>query len=173
MISITRATPEDYKSISHIGLISVEEAHRGSCPPQILNTYLKNHYNDLTLIGELNDPKNLYHILYYHDKPVGFSKIILNVQHANISNPYVTKLDRIYLLSEFHQLKLGAALLNYNIEYSRANHQQGMWLFTWIGNTKAIRFYHQAGFKIIGSHQFEVTKEHLNENHHMFMDYSL
>ena len=41
MILIERATASDAKTIVDIGLVSVEEAHRGSCSPEELNEYLQ------------------------------------------------------------------------------------------------------------------------------------
>lgn len=102
----------------------------------------------------------------------GFSKIILNATHPNIACENATKLDRIYLLKEFQGMKLGFKLLQFNIELAKNNHQSGIWLFTWVGNKKAIEFYLKAGFKIIGSHDFFVTKTRSNPNHHKLLDFS-
>ena len=170
MISILRATEDDSESIAAIGMISVEEAHRGSCSAEALNMYLSENYNQNAIQKELSDSDNIYHIITYQDKLAGFSKIILNAEHDNIPQKNVTKLDRIYLLKEFQGLKLGLSLLNFNIELARQHDQSGIWLFTWVGNTNAINFYLKAGFKIIGSHYFKVTDEVFNLNHHMLLD---
>ncbi len=169
LISITKATEEDYKSIAAIGNVAVEEAHRGSCLAADLQEYLEKNYNDDALKAELNDTHNIYHIVNYNGMPVGFSKIVLNAKHPNIEAENVTKLDRIYLLKEFFGLQLGLELLNFNIRLAKSHNQSGMWLFTWVGNERAIAFYDKTGFKIIGSHQFYVTKTYYNLNHHMLL----
>lgn len=172
MISISSATEKDYRAIVNIGKMSVTEAHTGSCAPEELNEYIEGHYNKEEIIKELSDVDNIYHIIYYKLQPVGFSKIIFNAKHPNIPKENVTKLDRIYLLKEFQGMKLGFKLLQFNIELAKNHHQSGMWLFTWVGNKKAIEFYLKAGFKIIGSHDFYVTKTRSNPNHHMLLDFS-
>ena len=116
MISIKRAKEKDYKVIVQIGNISVGEAHKDSCSANDMKEYLKNNYNDMSIKEELNNPKNIYHILKYNEQPVGFSKIIANTEHPNLDCKNVTKLDRIYLLKEFQDLKLGFELLKFNIE---------------------------------------------------------
>jgi ribosomal protein S18 acetylase RimI-like enzyme len=171
VISVIRATEKDYKAIAKIGKVSVAEAHKNSCSVEDLNEFLERNYNDDAIKEELNDTKNSYHIIKYDENPVGFSKIILNATHPNIVAENVTKLDRIYLLKEFYDLKLGLELLNFNIQLSRNNNQAGIWLYTWVGNTRAINFYLKAGFTIIGSHEFYVTKTHYNLNHHMFLNF--
>jgi ribosomal protein S18 acetylase RimI-like enzyme len=170
MILVKRATEEDYKAIVTIGKSSVAEAHRDSTSEENLNEYLENNYNENAIIHELKDLNNIYHIICYDGLQVGFSKIILNSTHSNIVAEKVTKLDRIYLLKEFYGLKLGRELLKYNIKYARNNNQTGIWLYTWIGNNRAINFYLKGGFKIIGSHKFYVTETYYNLNHHMFLN---
>lgn len=170
MISIKRATEENNKSIVMIGLISVAEAHRDSTSEANLNEYLEKNYTQDAIIQELNDLNNIYHLISYNGVPVGFSKINLNAKHPDIVAENVTKLDRIYLLKEFYDLKLGLELLKFNIEYARNNNQSGIWLYTWIGNNRAVNFYLKAGFKIIGSHKFYVTETHYNLNYHMFLN---
>lgn len=170
MISIIKATEEDHRAIVAIGKISVAEAHRDSTTEENLNEYMQKNYNEKAIKEELNDPDNIYHLIRYNGFPVGFSKINLNAKHPGIVSEKVTKLDRIYLLKEYFGYKLGFELLNFNIGLARNNNQEGIWLYTWIGNNRAINFYLKAGFKIIGSHRFYVTETHYNLNHHMFLD---
>jgi ribosomal protein S18 acetylase RimI-like enzyme len=132
---------------------------------------MQTHYNEAAIEKELADRNNIYHLIYYNNEPAGFSKIVLNTPHTNITLPHTTKLDRIYLLQEYFDKKLGYALLQHNIALSKAQQQQGMWLFTWVGNQRAINFYKKAGFEIAGSHMFSVTADHANENHHMLLRY--
>ena len=171
MKSIIKATSKDYETITHIGRIAVELSHRESCSIQDMNEFLANTYNHDVIKEELSDAKNIYHIIYFNEKPAGFSKIILNAGYQNITEKNVTKLDRIYLLEEFYNLKLGFELLKFNIELSKENNQSGIWLFTWTGNQRAVNFYLKNGFEIIGSHKFKVTATHYNPHHQMFLKY--
>ena len=169
MTSIDKATEADYKIIVAIGKLSVEEAHRGSCSTEELNEYIENHYNNEAIRAELSDEKNRYYIIKVDGEPAGFTKIIFNSAHADIEQKNVTKLDRIYLLSKFFNLRLGSELLKFNIDLSKTNNQSGIWLYTWTGNNRAINFYQKNGFTIIGSHNFQVTETRYNLNHHMFL----
>lgn len=168
-IKIKRANEQDYKAIVAIGSVSVYETHIASCSAEDMNDYMARNYNGEAIAAELLNPANIYHIIYVQEQPVGFSKIVLNAAHPNIEQEHSTKLDRIYLLKEFHDLKLGYELLKHNIEFSKANHQSGMWLFTWTGNQRAVNFYEKVGFSIVGSHMFKVSETHSNPNHHMLL----
>mgnify|MGYP003340972085 CR=1 FL=1 len=167
MITIKRATVAEHMDVLNIGRISVKQAHIGSCPAGDLDEYMRAHYNREAIMQELEDIRNVYHILYFNDMPVGFSKLVLNAAHENIREANCAKLDRIYLLPEYFDKKLGVALLSHNIDLAKQNDQSGIWLVTWIGNTRAIAFYTRAGFQVIGSYQFRVTPTSYNLNHQM------
>lgn len=172
MISILRAVEADYSSIAAIGRESVYDAHQNSCSAEVMNEFIKEKYSDEAIKKDLTNSNNIYHIIKYNDRPSGFSKLTFNTKHPNIVKENVAKLDRIYLLKEFHGFKLGFKLLQFNIELSQLNNQEGMWLYTWIGNKRAIDFYMKAGFGIIGNHDFHVAKTHYNPNYQMFLDFS-
>ena len=172
MISIQKAAEKDYQAIVDIGRVSVTKAHEDSCSAEILGEYIAKNYNGEAIQRELANAANSYAIIYYNSKAVGFSKLVLNAKHTDIAPEKVAKLDRIYVLPEYHDLKLGYELLKFNIELAKTNGQSGIWLYTWIGNQRAIHFYLRAGFKIIGSHDFLVARGHTNPNHHLFLDLS-
>jgi ribosomal protein S18 acetylase RimI-like enzyme len=171
MISIRKATVQDYQSIAGIGKVSVVDSHRDSCSAEDMHSFLERNYNNDAIKENLQDIHNLYYLIQYNDKPVGFSKIVLNAKHPTIGAENVTKLDRIYILKEFYGLKLGLELLNFNITLAKDNNQSGIWLYAWIGNTRAVNFYQKAGFTIIESHKYYVTKTHYDESHLMFLDF--
>lgn len=171
MTSILRATASDYQKIVAIGRQSFLEAHPDCAPQEILDEYLNQKFNAETITEELNDVSNIFHIIYHDKQAIGYSKIILNYTHINIDFEQVTKLERLYLLKEFYSLKLGFELFNFNIEFSKNEQQKGMWLFVWDKNEKAISFYKKVGFKIIGNHNFFLSKDYSNPNHHLLLTY--
>jgi ribosomal protein S18 acetylase RimI-like enzyme len=81
-------------------------------------------------------------------------------------------LERLYLLKEFHNLKLGFKLLTFNIELTKKNNQAGIWLYVWKENHGAVSFYKKNGFIVIGSYDFNLTETYSNPNHQMFLKYS-
>jgi ribosomal protein S18 acetylase RimI-like enzyme len=171
MASIIKATKKDYRLLAEIGKTTQIESHGSSAPAEETNSYLEKNFNYNAVKEELSDPKNIYHFIYYNGKPAGYSKITLNSPHSNIPIKNVTKLDRLYLLKEFYDLKLGRALFNFNVELSSQNDQAGMWLFVWKENQRAVNFYKKMNFKIIGSHDFKLSDNHSTPNHQMFLAY--
>ncbi len=171
LTSIIKATIKDVELLADIGRVSFMETHGHSASENDVNKYVRSRYNPDVIRKELNDPENIYYIIYYGDQAAGYSKIILNAPNPNIQLEHITKLERLYLLEEFHGLKLGLDLFNYNMKLSIQNNQKGMWLFVWKENQRAIRFYKKSGFEIIGSHDFKLSETHSNPNHHMLLRY--
>lgn len=171
MTSIVRARVADAKLLVHIGKTSFIESHGMSASKKDIDAYISLKFNESTFSEELQDAKNHFYMIYNHQTPVGYSKIIYDYPHETIPFKNVTKLERLYLLKEFHHLKLGLELLNFNMQESMKRHQAGMWLFVWTENQKAINFYNKAGFRIIGHHDFQISKNHSNPNHQMLLTY--
>lgn len=169
MFSIIKAQEKDCQILTDIGKISFIESHGSSASSNDINQYVNTKYTNEVFKTELSDTKNIYHLIHYQEQPAGYSKIILNDKFANIQLENVTKLERLYLLKEFYNMKLGLELLNYNIELAKQNNQTGMWLFVWKENHKAFDFYKKMGFEIIGDYNFKISETHSNPNHQMLL----
>ena len=75
------------------------------------------------------------------------------------------------MLKEFYGLQLGLELFEFNLNLSKQQDQEGMWLFVWKENQRALSFYKKNKFRIIGSHDFKLSETHANPNHLMFLEY--
>ncbi|MFL0352470.1 GNAT family N-acetyltransferase [Xanthomarina sp. GH4-25] len=171
MTTIKNATIKEAELLSKIGSQSFIESHGRSASKKDIFNYVSSKFTKDIFDSELKDSNNVYHILYFNQEPIGYSKIIYNYSQNNILFKNVTKLERLYVLEEFHHLKLGLELFNFNVALSKNHHQSGMWLYTWIENHKAIHFYKKAGFNVIGCYDFKISETHSNPNHQMLLLY--
>ncbi len=171
MTSIIKATLQNAPLLAHLGRLSFIESHGSSATAEIVEEYVSESFSLENCKKELVDPNNIYYFIYYNQKPAGYSKIILNSGHPNIKTENVTKLERLYLLKEFYHLQLGIQLLNFNIALSKENKQNGMWVFVWKGNERAVNFYKKTGFQTVGEYFFKLTETHSNPNFQMLLKY--
>lgn len=171
MISIVKAGENDNALLSELAKITFMESHGHSAKPEDINNYVSEKYNEYVLKQELGNLQNLYHIINYNNKPAGYSKIIFDLPYTNSSIQNIAKLERLYLLKEFHDLKLGFELFQFNITLAKKNNQSGIWLYVWKENQKAIDFYLKTGFHIISSYNFKISETHSNPNHQMFFGF--
>lgn len=171
MIKIQKATVKDAELIAQLGKQTFYESHGHSASKTDIDTFVQKYYNVESVVQEFENANVDYHLINYNKKTVGFSKIEYSSPDANIAEQRVTKLARIYLLDGYHGKNLGATLFDYNIELSKAYGDNGIWLHVWVENKKAIRFYQKNGFKIVGEHDYEISKTHTNPNHVMYLAY--
>lgn len=170
-MTIIKAGIEHAELLSKIGKTSFLQAHGKSASKEDIDAYINKTYTSTVFSEELSNANNLYHIIYSNDKAAGYSKIILNQSNTNVEQQNITKLERLYLLEDFYGQNLGAKLFNFNIELSKSQSQHGIWLYVWVENQKAIRFYTKCGFKTVGSYGFKISETHTNPNHVLFLEY--
>ena len=171
MTSIRRATENDVNLLSEISTCTFIESHGSSAKPEDIYSYVRLNYNPGALRIELQDPNNLYHLIFYKDEVAGFSKIIVNCPYKNCDIPHLTKLDRFYLLKKFYGLRLGQILFEFLLSTAKGNCQDGMWLFVWKENHRAVNFYTKNGFVVIGSYDFRISEDHTNPNYQMLLTF--
>lgn len=168
---IKKASIQDADVLTELGSETFYNSHKDSAPAHELDIYKKKIYTKDAIEKELSNPENIYHLIKHENKVAGFSKMELSMKHPTIEMENVSKMDQIYLLDAFRGLKLGAKLLSYNIEISKAKGQNGMWLVVWVGNITAIKFYEKFGFHVVTSDEFHLTDTHLSPCYIMFLKY--
>ncbi|HEX8333348.1 MAG TPA: GNAT family N-acetyltransferase [Segetibacter sp.] len=171
MISITKVQREDVPTLSRIGSLSLIESHGKSAPAHVMQSYVDENFSETALREEVIDPANIFYLVSYNGEPVGYSKIVYNISIESVSHPNITKMERLYVLAKFHNFQLGRQLMDFNIKLSKHHDQQGMWLYVWKENHRAIRFYERTGFTIVGDGYFRLTADHANPNWQMFMQF--
>lgn len=171
MISVTRLTPADAAVLADMGSASLVQSHGHSAPPQTMQEYVNRSFSVAACTKELQDEHNIFYAAYYNGQPAGYYKIILNSPHPAVPLQPATKLERLYLLQEYYDLKLGHHLLQHAVALSTRAGEKCMWLNVWKENHRAIRFYEKNGFQRVGESLFVLTASHANPNWVMLLQY--
>jgi len=170
MISIVKAGIQDVPLLSEMARQTFIESHAHSAPKADIDFYVREKYTPSVFEKELEAEHNYYNVIYSGGQPVGFSNIVFDSPYPGSEVMNMSKLDRIYILKAFYGQQHGRTLFDYNVRLAKENHQAGIWLYTWTENERAIRFYQQNGFEIIGRYDFPISKTHSNPNHRMYLD---
>jgi diamine N-acetyltransferase len=171
MVSLVQLTTADAALLARIGGITLIESHGHSAPASVMQDYVARSFSEEACRSELADESNIFYAVYCQGKPAGYSKIVFNCPHPAVSLQPVTKLERLYLLKDYYDLKLGHYLLEQAIDLSKAQGEKGMWLNVWKKNSRAIRFYKRQGFEVVGESEFVLTPTHANPNWVMLLTY--
>ena len=168
---ITKVGLADIENLSWLSKITFVQSHGHSASEKEINIYTRYAYSIGKLEKELNDPESLFHFIYYNNKLAGYSKLILTASYPKIDSSPLAKLDRIYIDEKYLDKKLGQVLFDFNLEIARQNNQKGIWLYTWIENQRAIKFYKKNGFVIIDEKVFKISNRHSNPNYIMYRSF--
>src|SRR5690606_41995848 len=100
MITIVKASINDSETLSILGKQTFIESHGLSAPKKDVANYVSSKLTKKVFEVELCDINNIFHIAYFNNKPIGYSKIIYNNLQENIPLKSITKLERLYVLQE-------------------------------------------------------------------------
>lgn len=112
----------------------------------------------------LDKPNNIYWLAMVDGLPVGFTKLKMHSKSEFIKEDSLCQLQKIYVLKDFLSMKIGFELQNVLLETAKEQGFKKIWLSVLGSNERANRFYKQNGFTKIGSHSFQIGKEHFAFN---------
>jgi len=170
MISIRKAAVNDVKQLAIVSKKAFFIPHQHAIPKKIMDNYLKESFNEESLAKEVTQDNYEYHLIFYKDELAGFSKIILNKENEHIPHKNVTKMERLYLLEEFYGLGLGKKLFDFNVNLVKRNNQKGIWLYVWIKNYRALKFYEKVGFQKIALYDFPISDKETRPNDVLYLE---
>lgn len=163
-ICIKKAGSEDAIAIKKLALETFLESHGHSAPEEDVSEYTANKFNVENILLELNDPKNIFHILYIQGEIAGYSKVLFNTPYEKITALNSCKFERLYILEKFHDKKFGKKLMDFNLDLAKKNKQTSLWLYVWTENERAIKFYEKYNFQRIAETVFQISERHGNPN---------
>ncbi|MEO7210291.1 MAG: GNAT family N-acetyltransferase [Chitinophagaceae bacterium] len=119
-----------------------------------MQDYTSTYFSPARLLEEFNTPNNFLFLVYVNDEVAGYFKIQKNYTETVGKDLRQLELQRLYILKEFQQQKLGFYSMKYCIEEAAVNGFEVLWLGVWEKNEKALRFYKKMGFETFGEHTF-------------------
>jgi ribosomal protein S18 acetylase RimI-like enzyme len=164
MIKIRIATEVNTAILALLGRITYVESHGDFIDDKNdLSKYINEAFSIIKTKQDINNPKNIFYIIYVDDLPVGYAKLVLNAIHESVISQNNCRLERIYILNEFIPLKIGQQFLTFIEEKAKELQLDTIWLSVYIKNNRAIRFYQKNEFKNVGELNFIVNgKEYEN-----------
>lgn len=161
MVTIKIATISDAPVISFLGKQTFTETFGFLFTEDELNQYLEDTFNLKKLESSLLKPHNIFEIMYYDDKPVGYCKVKVGSNYNDSIDKTHVQLQKIYILKEYLGKKLGAVLLKYVFDLSEIKKCELIWLVVLHTNARAIKFYENHGFEKLKKYYYTIGKHNL------------
>ena len=99
---------------------------------------------------------NTFFVAISENKAVGYVKLRNDRTYEEFKNERVIELERLYVLKEWQEKKIGKALMDEALKMAGDQHYIWMWLGVATDNFKALKFYKQYGFIIFGEKIFKL-----------------
>ena len=160
-LTIRQATVEDAKLLTDLAYTTFWDAfaHHPKNAPDDLNHYMRQAFNVEQIAAELDDAKNIFLIAEIGDEAAGYSKIILDNIEPGITAERPIELSRLYSHQKHLGKGVGQSLMDACFERARSKGRDVMWLGVWEYNPRAQRFYERNGFRVVGSHVFQLGQD--------------
>jgi diamine N-acetyltransferase len=156
MIFIRRADISDSAIIASLGRITFTETFGNLFTKPELEDYLLKTFNVENISYSLGKKNNIYWLAFEDENPVGYAKIKLNSKVEEIDNEEQIQLQKIYVLKEYLDQKIGSALMKEILTCEIINKGTVLWLAVLHSNERAILFYEKFGFKKFKKHYHQI-----------------
>lgn len=144
----------DLETLLELGRRTFYEAFKDVNTEENMNLFLEAHFKKGVLEEEMEELGAHFFIAEEEGIAMGFSRVRLGHEPVELEGKAALEVERIYVLQEYQNRKVGEALMEHNMAYARANGFACIWLGVWQQNKRAIRFYERWGFIVFGTHIF-------------------
>jgi ribosomal protein S18 acetylase RimI-like enzyme len=164
-IPIRPAAPGDEAALALVGAATFLESyagvvHGGDIVPHCRQQHSAEHYARWLA----DDAYRLWlATLEPGEAPIGY--LVLGPADLPLADLSCDDLEvkRIYVLSRFHRLGVGRALMQTAKEESRRRHARRLLLGVYSQNDRAIAFYQREGFATVGTRTFQVGRHQYHD----------
>lgn len=157
-ISIRKATIDDAHILAELGGTTFYDTFRSFHTEEDMQQYIKKAYSVELMNENLSKDSIQYFIVFDDEKPIGYVKLIKNVTHDKLTTEKNIELEKIYVLKNYFDKKVGKELMTEAINYSRENNFETLFLGVWQENARAIAFYKKFGFETFTLRTFQLGK---------------
>jgi len=144
----------DINSLVEISVKTFNETFAGQNTKENMEKYINEKFTTSQLLAELNDEQNKFFLAVLNGHVIGYAKLRTSIPPEQINYNRTIEIEGIYVSKAYHDMKVGASLINYCIDNAVENKFDVIWLGVWEHNPKAIKFYERWGFHNFGSHVF-------------------
>lgn len=159
MTTIRRATPDDASAFAELGAATFVETFGHLYPPEDLQTFLDNSHSPESWARTLGDPRRAVWLVEHESgRNIGFIVVGACKLPVQDLEPDAGEIQQLYVLSEFHNLRLGGRLMELGLEWLASQGRSPVYIGVWSENYGAHRFYGRYGFSKVGEYGFPVGK---------------
>ncbi|NNL09586.1 MAG: GNAT family N-acetyltransferase [Croceitalea sp.] len=158
-IQFKLCTLSDLISLAQLAKSTFVEAFEKDNDPKDFQTYLKKAFSEQQVEQELKNENSFFYFAYLDHELVGYFKLNQSNAQTDVYADNTMELERIYVVPEHQNKKIGTILLNRAIAIAKEKQKQYIWLGVWQKNVRAIDFYEKHDFKKFDTHPYFIGSD--------------
>ncbi|WP_299766123.1 GNAT family N-acetyltransferase [uncultured Dokdonia sp.] len=132
-------------------------AHKNK--PGVLEKYVVYAFAKAHLEKQLLAPDSYWYFMQQNDTIIGYLKLNIGNAQTEFQDKNGLEIERIYIDSPYVNQGFGKKAIDFSISEALKLEKNYIWLGVWEENPDAIRFYKRCGFKITGTHHYDMIAE--------------
>jgi len=158
-IEVRSVTPGDIHLLIDISRRTFSETFSKGNTEENIKEYLIKRFSNEQLTAEVTNTDSEFYFAGLGDDVVGYLKLNIGAAQTELKGGNALEIERIYVLNEFHGIKVGQLLFEIAVKRARELGVNYVWLGVWENNQKAISFYKKNGFVEFDKHIFKLGND--------------
>ncbi|GAB3364439.1 N-acetyltransferase [Arachidicoccus ginsenosidivorans] len=159
ILNIRKVTLNDIDQLQKIGKQTFYETFSAGNTEENMINYLNEGFSIEKLTTELSDKNTEFYFATLDNNVIGYLKLNFGQSQTELQDDKALEIERIYVLKEFHEKKVGQVLYEKAIEIAKEKNADYVWLGVWEENPRAISFYKKNGFVEFDKHIFKLGND--------------
>jgi ribosomal protein S18 acetylase RimI-like enzyme len=155
-VFIRTAKKEEAEAIGKLAAETFTETFEWYNTAQNMREYNNSHFKPNHILTEIEDKNSILYVALIDEVIIGYAKLKSSEAPEELGTLSHIEIERLYVSKNFHDKKVGLALMNTCIETAKQKNLDVIWLGVWEHNPRAINFYTRMGFQKFGSHIFQL-----------------
>jgi ribosomal protein S18 acetylase RimI-like enzyme len=158
-IQIIKIAIDHLVQLQEIGSQTFRQTFSSSNTEENIKIYLEESFSIKKLTAELLNVESVFYFATLNGTVIGYLKLNFGQAQTENQGSNSLEIERIYVLHDFHEKKVGQLLFDHAIQIARNKNISFVWLGVWEKNSRAIRFYIKNGFVEFDKHFFVLGNE--------------
>ena len=155
-LAISPARPRDADLLAELGARTFSDTYSSILPAGDLALYLREAFSTEHMLQDIANPEVLLFVGSTTDAVCSYIELEPTPTRKVVRGAHPIELLRLYVLPRWKGIGIGAALMDVGLAAAKDKGHKTCWLKVWEGNTRAIDFYENRGFSLVGSEPYPV-----------------
>jgi len=152
-------TIQDTEVLQALAIRTYIDAFAHKNKPGVLESYVESAFTKTYLETQLLNKNSFWFFIQINATIVGYLKLNVGTAQTEFQDQNGLEIERIYIDTPYLNKGFGKKAIDFSISEALKLEKNYIWLGVWEENPDAIRFYKRCGFKVTGTHAYDMVAE--------------